>query len=167
MRAVFYVACMICATTGDAACDRNFTRRGFLVVYQFREGAPSIIDTLPELDRDSLPLATRHAVEVRLTTPEVPVDTGCNRYFGRPRGPYVVSTESSCEGTEGSQSFFYAFTDAGKEMSALPATGRFTGPHFYTEGLVGEPAQKCPPSRHRGGRVDADVISACPDWTMR
>ena len=166
MRAVV-AACMICVLAAEAACDRSYTRRGFLVVYEFREGAPSIVDTLPELDPDSLPNATRQAVGARLENPEEPLDTACNRYFGRRRGPYVISTESSCEGTDRSRSFFYAFTGEGAEVPALPATGRFNGPHFNTEGLAGEPTQKCPPRRRRGGRVDSHVISACPDWTMR
>ena len=166
MRAVV-VACMICVSAAASACDRSYARRGFLVIYQSREGAPSIVDTLPELDPDSLPHATRQAVEARLKVPEEPLDTGCTRYFGRRTGPYVISTESSCEGTERSRSFFYAFTGAAQEVPALPGTSRFGRPHFNTEGLVGEPAQKCPPGRRRGGRADSHMISACPDWTMR
>lgn len=59
-----------CVSAAASACDRSYTRRGFLVIYQSREGAPSIVDTLPELDPDSLPHATRQAVEARLKVPE-------------------------------------------------------------------------------------------------
>jgi hypothetical protein len=144
-------------------------RRGFLVVYEhLGQGLPSPVDTLPELEPDSLSGVVRQAVESRMQSPRVRADPRCNRYFGNGLGPVVVSTEPMCGDSvimEGE--YFYVFTAAGQEVPPIKGPAQYPGPNFKTPGLVGEPSQMCPPRRTRNGRPDPNLISACPGWTMR
>ena len=143
-------------------------RRGFLVVYEHvGEGLPSLVDTLAELDPDSLSGVIRRAVESRMQSPAVQADPRCNRYFANSFGPVVVATEPMCgDSLSMTGTHYYVFTAAGQEVPLMPRPGPYHEPGFETPGLVGVPSQMCPPMRTEQGRPH-HVISACPAWTMQ